>query len=146
MEFVHVDDEHRRAADGDLDGDGGRLDRVRDARGRHGDGVAAAGLFTDHVQRGLQPVRLDADHQRRIPAAEKTADAGDARDADLMLDQGADQGLGVLFLHDCEYELHGAGPPWMGCFHYSRRGGGRQPSAPGRARTGFAARIRAAAQ
>ena len=90
IEFIYIDDEHGSAADGDLNGHADRFHGMRNAGRWNGDGVAAAGFFPNHIQRGLQAVGLDPDHERRVSAAQESTNAGDAGNADVVLDQRTD--------------------------------------------------------
>ncbi|MPN53189.1 hypothetical protein SDC9_200853 [bioreactor metagenome] len=79
---------------------------MRNTRCGHGDHLASTGVLANDLQRFGQPLGLDADHQRGVSAVQESAGAGNARYADVALDQRVGQRFLVVVLYDGKQQFH----------------------------------------
>jgi hypothetical protein len=108
VEGRDLEDEHDRAADGDLHrlrGEGA-LHRVQRRPGRHDLGALAAVGVDDLLHEGDVLV-LDADDQRRVPLAEEAAGGGQLRRLEAALAERLLELGRVGVLHDRQEQFHG---------------------------------------
>jgi hypothetical protein len=95
---------------------------------------AGVGLAADDVDHCVNLGILDADHHGRLAAPQEAAGRGEARRAELCLEQGIDHIVRVLVLHNRDDQFHAR--PFPSCF------GAIQPGAMATTRAECAAWLR----